>query len=128
MVRIFQVGAGSGGIHVLDSLARDERITHVTLIDHDWYLPHNVTRHPFSAPAKTDQLKVQMAADCRHERRPALLIEPLPLNLCDTEHQRKIEQFVADSATRVCAVDNETAKYHYDALFRHAGKPWTLGE
>jgi len=28
----------------------------------------------------------------------------------------------------VCAVDNEAAKYAFDALMRAAGKPWTLGE
>ena len=28
----------------------------------------------------------------------------------------------------VCAADNEPAKYHWDALMRRHGKPWTLGE
>jgi hypothetical protein len=28
----------------------------------------------------------------------------------------------------VCAADTETAKYHFDALMRRHGKPWTLGE
>jgi hypothetical protein len=28
----------------------------------------------------------------------------------------------------ICAADNESAKYAFDALMRAAGKPWTLGE
>jgi hypothetical protein len=27
-----------------------------------------------------------------------------------------------------CAADNEKAKYHFDALMRRHGRPWTLGE
>jgi hypothetical protein len=28
----------------------------------------------------------------------------------------------------ICAADNETAKFHWDALMRRHAKPWTLGE
>src|SRR5262249_25034481 len=42
-----QVGAGSGGMPVLDMLARDRRLTRVTLIEPDVYKPHNVERHLF---------------------------------------------------------------------------------
>jgi len=48
MAHLVQVGVGSGGIAVLDALARDERITRVTLIEPDVYKPHNVYRHLFS--------------------------------------------------------------------------------
>ena len=127
MVRLFQVGAGSGGIHVLDSLARDLRITHVTIVDHDWYETENVSRHLL--PAGSDrQLKVHLVVDWLYERRPDLNVEPLPINLCDSAHRSKIEQAVADCDIGVCAVDNETAKFHFDALMRSACKPWTLGE
>ena len=47
MAHLFQVGAGSGGMPVLDMLCRDPRITRVTLIEPDVYKPHNVERHLF---------------------------------------------------------------------------------
>ena len=49
MAHLFQVGAGSGGMPVLDMVCRDERITRVTLIEPDEYKPHNVERHVFPA-------------------------------------------------------------------------------
>jgi molybdopterin/thiamine biosynthesis adenylyltransferase len=42
--------------------------------------------------------------------------------------QPEIEVAVASADLGVCAADNEPAKYHFDALMRRAGKPWTLGE
>ena len=48
---LFQVGAGSGGMTVLDIVCRDPRITHVTLIEPDIYKPHNVERHLFPLSA-----------------------------------------------------------------------------
>jgi len=47
MAHLIQVGAGSGGMPVLDMLCRDPRITRVTLIEPDVYKPHNVERHLF---------------------------------------------------------------------------------
>jgi len=44
MAHIFQVGVGSGGIVVLDALARDPRITRITIVEPDVYGPHNVHR------------------------------------------------------------------------------------
>src|SRR5207237_3639183 len=35
---------------------------------------------------------------------------------------------IAAADVGVCAVDNEPAKYHFDALMRRHDKPWTLGE
>ena len=61
MSHLFQVGAGSGGMVVLDLLARDERVKKITLIDPDIYKPHNVVRHYFPA-ASSGQKKVELAA------------------------------------------------------------------
>ena len=47
MAHLLQVGAGSGGMPVLDLVCRDARITQVTLIEPDLYKPHNVERHLF---------------------------------------------------------------------------------
>src|SRR5207244_2134062 len=38
------------------------------------------------------------------------------------------EEAAATADVGVCAADNEPAKYHWDALMRRHGKPWTLGE
>ena len=42
--------------------------------------------------------------------------------------QADIEEAATDADIGVCAVDNEAAKYHWDALMRRHQKPWTLGE
>ena len=47
MAHLLQVGAGSGGMPVLDMLCRDPRINEVTLIEPDVYKQHNVERHLF---------------------------------------------------------------------------------
>ena len=51
MAHLLQVGAGSGGMPVLDMLCREPAITHVTLIEPDIYKPHNVDRHLFPPEA-----------------------------------------------------------------------------
>ena len=51
MAHLVQVGAGSGGMAVLDLLSPDPRITAITLIEPDVYKPHNVQRHLFPADA-----------------------------------------------------------------------------
>ena len=61
-------------------------------------------------------------------RRPELEIQTLVCDLLDPEHQSEIEQAAAEADIGVCAADNEPAKYHWDALMRRQGKPWTLGE
>lgn len=127
MAHVFQVGAGSGGIVVLDLLARDPRVTRVTLAEPDVYKPHNVHRHLFPASA-VGQLKGELAARWLRERRPGLAVEVLAVDLTASEHQPAIEQAVAACDVGVCAADNETAKYHFDQLMRRCGKPWTLGE
>src|SRR6516165_4397663 len=51
MAHLFQVGAGSGGMPVLDMVCRDARIDRVTLVEPDVYKPHNVQRHLFPLSA-----------------------------------------------------------------------------
>jgi sulfur-carrier protein adenylyltransferase/sulfurtransferase len=127
VAHVIQVGAGSGGMVVLDLVARDPRVTHITIIEPDIYKPHNVARHYFSSECVGD-FKAELAEDWLKERRSDLQVRTLICDLLDPAFQGEIEQAVAAADLGVCAVDNEQAKYHWDALMRKYGKPWTLGE
>jgi molybdopterin/thiamine biosynthesis adenylyltransferase len=124
---LIQVGAGSGGMPVLDMLCRDRRIDGVTLIEPDVYKPHNVERHLFP-PSAAGKPKAELAERWLKERRPGLEVRVLLHDLLDPAAQGAIELAVAEADLGVCAADNETAKYHWDALMRRYRKPWTLGE
>src|SRR5262245_43678991 len=126
MTHLLQVGAGSGGMPVLDMLCRDPRITHLTLIEPDVYKTHNVHRHLFPASA-VGQPKATLAANWLRERRPELTVDILPTDLCDPVAAGAIEDAARQCDIGVCAADNEPAKLHWDALMRRSGKPWTLG-
>lgn len=126
-MHIFQVGAGSGGMAVLDLVARDPRVWRVTLVEPDVYAAHNVFRHLFP-PSAVGRPKVELAAEWLHTIRPELTVDALPFDLTDPAWQPKFARFVAGCDVGVCAADNEAAKYAFDALMRAAGKPWTLGE
>jgi molybdopterin/thiamine biosynthesis adenylyltransferase len=127
MAHVFQVGAGSGGIVILDLLARDPLVTRVTLVEPDVYKPHNVHRHLFPASA-VGRPKADLAAEWLRERRPELAVEVLPVDLTAEGHQPAIERAAASCDVGVCAADNEPAKYHFDQLMRRSRKPWTMGE
>jgi molybdopterin/thiamine biosynthesis adenylyltransferase len=127
MAHLLQVGAGSGGMPVLDMLSRDPRLTQVTLIEPDVYKRHNVERHLFPLSA-VGESKAELARRWLLERRPDLEVDLLPYDLCDPAQQEAIEAAAARCDIGVCAADNEPAKYHWDALMRKHGKPWTLGE
>jgi molybdopterin/thiamine biosynthesis adenylyltransferase len=127
VAHLIQVGAGSGGMQVLDMLCRDARVTRVTLIEPDVYKPHNVERHLFP-PAGVGEMKAELAESWLKERRPDLDVRLLIGDLLDPALQSAIEEAVASADIGVCAADNEPAKYHWDALMRKHGKPWTLGE
>lgn len=127
MAHVFQVGAGSGGMPVLDLIARDPRISHITLVEPDIYKPHNVERHLFPH-AEVGEPKAELAARWLRDRRPDLVFEALELDLLDPANQAQFEQAAAEADLGICAADNEPAKYHFDALMRRHQKPWTLGE
>jgi molybdopterin/thiamine biosynthesis adenylyltransferase len=127
MSHILQVGVGSGGMPVLDLVCRDPQVTRVTLIEPDVYKPHNVARH-FFPPSAVGRLKIDLAAEWVRERRPDLVVETLPCDLMDPLTQGAIDEAAQSCAVGMCAVDNEPAKLHWDALMRRHRKPWTLGE
>jgi molybdopterin/thiamine biosynthesis adenylyltransferase len=127
MAHIIQVGAGSGGMPVLDMICRDPRITRVTLIEPDIYKPHNVERHLFPVSA-VGESKAELAERWLSQRRPDLEIQLFIRDLLDPAFQEKLETVTLRADLGVCAVDNEPAKYHWDALMRRCRKPWTLGE
>jgi len=127
MSHLIQVGAGSGGMPVLDMLCRDPRITRVTLIEPDIYKPHNVERHLFP-PSGIGELKAILAERWLKERRPDLQVSLLTCDLLEAASQPAIEAAAAEAQIGVCAADNEAAKFHWDALMRKHRVPWTLGE
>jgi hypothetical protein len=127
MAHLFQVGAGSGGMPLLDMVCRDERITRVTLVEPDLYKPHNVERHLFPLSA-VGQLKAELARQWIWERRPGLDVRVLACDLTDPLQQGPLNEAVEEADVGVCAADNEAAKYHFDTLMRRHVKPWTLGE
>jgi len=127
MTHILQVGAGSGGMPVLDMLCRDERIRKLTLIETDIYKPHNVYRHLFPA-SSVGKSKAALAKQWLLERRPDLDITLLEVDLLDPLVAGAIEEAASEADLGICAADTEHAKYHFDALMRRQGKPWTLGE
>jgi molybdopterin/thiamine biosynthesis adenylyltransferase len=127
VAHLFQVGAGSGGMPVLDMVCRDERITRVTLVEPDVYKPHNIQRHLFPL-SDVGQLKAELARRWLLERRPDLDVRILPCDLTDPAQQGALHEIAEEADLGVCAADNETAKYHWDALMRQHACPWTLGE
>jgi molybdopterin/thiamine biosynthesis adenylyltransferase len=127
MSHLIQVGAGSGGMVVLDLVCRDPRIDRVTLIEPDVYKPHNIDRHYF-ADEHVGEFKAELAQDWLRKLRPGLAIDAVLKDLTSPAAQEEIDQAVAAADLGVCAVDNEPAKYHWDALMRKHRKPWTLGE
>ncbi len=127
MAHLLQVGAGSGGMPVLDMLCREPRITHLTLIEPDIYKPHNVARHLFPRSA-VGQPKAILARDWLHAVRPDLEIQIHMHDLCDPALAATLDKAAASADVGVCAADNEQAKLHWDALLRRHRKPWTLGE
>jgi molybdopterin/thiamine biosynthesis adenylyltransferase len=127
MGHVVQVGAGSGGMPVLDMLSRDPRVTRITLIEPDVYKPHNAYRHLFPAH-EVGELKAVLAEKWLKERRPEIEVQTLVCDLLDQASQGEIEAAVASADLGVCAADNEPAKFRWDALMRQHKKPWTLGE
>jgi molybdopterin/thiamine biosynthesis adenylyltransferase len=127
MAHLIQVGAGSGGMPALDLVCRDPLVTRVTLVEPDVYKPHNVVRHLFP-PADIGSLKAELAERWLKERRPDLEVRTFICDVRDPVYRDAIDEAAASADVGVCAADDEAAKYHWDALMRRHGKPWTLGE
>lgn len=126
-MHVFQVGAGSGGVAVLDLVARDPRVARVTLVEPDVYAPHNVHRHLFP-PSAVGRLKAELAAEWVRAIRPDVAFGAIAADITDPGRQAEFARLAAECDVGVCAADNEAAKFAFDALMRAAGKPWTLGE
>lgn len=127
MSTVFQVGAGSGGMVVLDLLCREPTVRRLVLVEPDVYKPHNVHRHYFGHD-QVGRLKADLAAGWMKQFRPDLELTTLAVDLLSPSRQAEIDAAVAGCDLGVCAVDNEPAKYHFDSLMRKHRKPWTLGE
>lgn len=127
MAHLFQVGAGSGGMSVLDIVCRDPRISHVTLIEPDVYKLHNVVRHSFPLAA-VGQAKADLAVSWLTERRPELRVDVVKCDLMDEDLADRMDAAISTCDLGICAADNEQAKIHFDVLMRRHKKPWTLGE
>jgi molybdopterin/thiamine biosynthesis adenylyltransferase len=112
---------------VLDLVARDPRVTRVTLVEPDVYAPHNVYRHLFP-PSAVGRLKAELAAEWVRAVRPDIAFEALVADITDPAQQAEFARLAADCDIGVCAADNEAAKFAFDALMRAASKPWALGE
>src|SRR6202453_5321794 len=110
MAHLIQVGAGSGGMPVLDLVARDAHITSVTLIEPDIYKPHNVERHLFPL-ASVGEPKAELAERWLKERRPELEVRVLLCDLLDPAAQPDIEAAARIADIGICAADNEPAKF-----------------
>src|SRR6516165_5236031 len=115
MAHLLQVGAGSGGMPVLDLLCRDPRLRCVTLIEPDVYKPHNVERHLFPLTA-VGEAKGVLSQQWLAERRPDLEVTVLQCDLRDPAWAKAIDEAAVAADLGVCAADNEPAKYHFDAL------------
>jgi molybdopterin/thiamine biosynthesis adenylyltransferase len=127
MAHLVQVGAGSGGMPVLDMVAHDPRITRITLIEPDIYQPHNVVRHLFPRQA-VGEYKAVLAQKWLQERRCDLQVRSLVRDLLDPAIQDELHRVLMETDIAVCAADNEPAKFHWDHLMRRHRIPWTLGE
>src|SRR4051812_1456186 len=127
MSTLVQVGAGSGGMVVLDLVCREPGVQRIVLVEPDVYKAHNVHRHYFGHD-QVGRLKADLAAEWVKRFRPDLEVTTLAADLLDPDRQADIEAAVRACDLGVCAVDNEPAKYHFDTLMRKHRKPWTLGE
>ncbi len=126
-MKVIQVGAGSGGMPVLDLVCRDSRVDAITLIEPDLFKPHNVVRHVFAADT-VGRAKVELAEQWVRERCPHVEFKAIAGDLLDEALASQIEHEAVTANVGICAVDNEPAKLAWDALMRRVQIPWTLGE
>src|SRR5206468_7639006 len=80
---------------------------------------------PLSAVGRS---KAELAESWLKDRRPDLEVSTLVADICDPQWAQKLDEAAVGCDLGVYAADNEPAKFHWDALMRRHGKPWTLGE
>src|SRR5450755_2948620 len=96
LAHLLQVGAGSGGMPVLDMVCRDRRITRLTLIEPDVYKLHNVERHLFP-PEAVGQTKAGLARAWLRARRPDLEVDLLAVDVCAPDAAAAIDRAAANA-------------------------------
>src|SRR5262245_25006238 len=101
-MHLFQVGAGSGGMAVLDLVARDARVTRVTLIEPDVFKAHNVYRHLFP-PSAVGRLKAELAAEWIRAIRPDITFETLIADITDPSRQADFARIAQECDIGICA-------------------------
>ena len=126
MATLLQVGVGSGGMVVLDLLCREAAVERIILLEPDVYKSHNVHRHYFGP--KLCGTKSRPGRRVGTAVSPGTGNRPPATRFARPDSQAEIEALVESCDFGVCAVDNEPAKFHFDALMRKYRKPWTLGE
>jgi len=126
-MHVFQVGVGSGGVVVLDLVARDPRVSRVTVVDPDFFREHNVVRHLYPS-SYVGQRKADLAIKWIADRRSDVMVEALPVDITAKDYQEPMERRIKSCDVGICAVDNEPAKHAFDGLMRKFQKPWTLAE
>src|SRR5262249_61480983 len=94
MPTIFQVGAGSGGMVVLDLLCREPSVRRIVLVEPDVYKSHNVHRHCFGNN-EVGKPKADLAAKWVRQFRPDLELVTLIVDLLDKDCQGEIESAAA---------------------------------
>src|SRR6188472_3031695 len=100
-MHILQVGAGSGGMAVLDLVARDPHVTRVTLIEPDVYKEHNVYRHFFPLSA-VGRLKAELAAEWLRAFRPDLAVETVVADITDPAKQAEFARLAGECDIGIC--------------------------
>ena len=88
MSTLFQVGAGSGGMVVLDLLCREPSVRRIVLLEPDVYKSHNVHRHYFGIE-QVGRRKVDLAAEWIRQFRSDLEVVPLAIDLLDRPDRPK---------------------------------------
>ncbi|BBA98481.1 putative UBA/THIF-type NAD/FAD binding protein [Actinacidiphila reveromycinica] len=120
--RVMLVGAGSIGSATAHALA-GYGIGHLTLVDPDRLLWHNLVRHT-SSRKQIGRAKVTALAEELALLRPDTAVTPLALDVI--EHADRIRALLTDTDIVVCAADGVAARRVTGHLARRAGRTAVL--